>query len=126
MVEKERHKVLIVDDSPVVLEGSAIILEEAGFDVVTLDNPLSVAHAVRKENPRVLLIDLNMPTLNGATVVKILGQRDATRRTKVVLYSDAPVDQLRRVANECGADGYIQKTMNEADLISQVRSLVEN
>ncbi|HEY3447910.1 MAG TPA: response regulator [Myxococcales bacterium] len=120
-----KHKVLIVDDSPVVLEGSAIILEEAGFEVVTLDNPLSVAHAVRKENPQVLLIDLNMPTLNGATVVKILGQRDAGRRTKVVLYSDAPVDQLRRVANECGADGYIQKTMNEADLISQVRSLVE-
>ncbi|MGC4113814.1 MAG: response regulator [Myxococcales bacterium] len=122
----DKHKVLIVDDSPVVLEGSAIILEEAGFEVITLDNPLSVAHLVRKENPKVLLIDLNMPTLNGATVVKILGQRDASRRTKVVLYSDAPVDQLRRVASECGADGYIQKTMNEADLISQVRSLVEN
>lgn len=120
-----KHKVLIVDDSPVVLEGTAMILEEAGFEVVTLDNPLSVAHAVRKEKPSLLLIDINMPTLNGATVVKILGQQEATNRTKVILYSDTQVELLRSLAQQCGADGYIQKTMNGADLVSQVKSLVE-
>jgi len=121
----KRHKVLIVDDSPVALEGSAMILEEAGFEVKTLGNPLLIPFAMHQEKPRLLLVDLNMPTLDGATLVKILGDRDPNGRTKVVLYSDAPKDQLRKAAHECGADGYVRKTNDAEELVSQVRSFVE-
>ncbi|MBI5547775.1 MAG: response regulator [Deltaproteobacteria bacterium] len=122
----EKPKILIVDDSPVVLEGSAMVLEEAGFEVLTLENPLSVAHLVRKEKPGLLLIDINMPTVNGATVVKILGQQEAVHRTKVALYSDLPEARLRTIAAQCGADGFIQKTMDGAGLADQVRRLLQS
>ena len=121
----KRHKVLIVDDSPVALEGSAMILEEAGFEVKTLGNPLLIPFAMHQEKPRLLLVDLNMPTLDGATLVKILGERDRSR-TKVVLYSDSPEELLDKAVRECGADGYVRKTANQDELVKQVCRFVED
>src|SRR5688500_15479513 len=66
-----KSKVMMVDDSDVVLEAGRIVLEENGFDVVTLDNPLLVALAVRREQPDLVLLDVNMPALKGDAVTKI-------------------------------------------------------
>jgi DNA-binding response OmpR family regulator len=115
-----KQKILVVDDSNVVLQGTAIALEDAGFDVITLDNPLSVAHVLRKEQPVLMLIDVNMPTLTGDTVTSIVAKRGAGP-TKILLHSDVEELELRVRARQCGADGYIRKTGDETDFIRQVQ-----
>jgi CheY-like chemotaxis protein len=119
-VGQRKGKILMVDDSDVVLEMGAIILEEAGYEVVTLDNPLSVAYALRKQLPDLLLIDVNMPALTGDAVTKIVSHHGAARRIPVILYSDISIEELSERARLCGALGYIRKTNDEAEFVRKI------
>ena len=122
-----KQKILVVDDSKVVLEGTAMALEDAGFDVITLDNPLSVAHVLRKEQPALMLIDVNMPTLTGDRVTAILSKRaSGPGRTRILLHSDVNEAELSARAGQCGADGYIVKTGNEFEFVRQVQRALSN
>jgi two-component system chemotaxis response regulator CheB len=120
-----RGKVLMVDDSAVVLEAGRLALEDAGFSVVTLDNPLTVAGAVRRERPDLVLIDVNMPAVTGDIVAQIVNQHGITSKIKVVLYSDISESELQARAKKCGARGYIQKTGDEDELIRQVSEFMQ-
>lgn len=113
-------KILVVDDSPILLESTALALEEAGHEVLTLDNPLSVASVVRRERPALMLIDLNMPTLTGDMVARIVSEYGVAREMKVVLYSDVDETELARRASNCGATGFIPKRFMGEQLAEQV------
>jgi DNA-binding NarL/FixJ family response regulator len=117
-----KRKILMIDDSPVILEAGRMALEDAGYDVVTADNPLIVASLVRKERPDLVLIDVNMPAVTGDVVAQIAAQYGLTgnEKTRVVLYSDISTAELYERARRCGAAGYIRKTGDEAAMISEV------
>lgn len=117
------HKILILDDSPLALEAGRVALEQAGFEVLTLDNPLTITSAVRRERPDLALIDVDMPTLGGDSVVQILHQHGS--RLRVVLYSALTEEELAAKAQRCGADGFIRKTHSEVELIAQVRTFLD-
>ncbi len=99
-------------------------LEDEGFDVITMENPLVLAAAVRKERPDLVLIDVNMPAVTGDVVTGIVNSHGVTRRTPVVLYSDIPVEELAERARRCGASGFIRKTADEDDFVRRVRSFL--
>jgi DNA-binding response OmpR family regulator len=115
-----RGKILIVDDSAVVLEATGLALEEAGFEVVAIDNPLSVAHTVRRESPDVILIDVEMPAVSGDFVAQIVRSRGVTTGAPVLLHSDLPEEELQRRVAKCGANGFIKKTHDEKRLVAQL------
>jgi CheY-like chemotaxis protein len=78
---------LIVDDSREAREATALVLEQAGFRVVTATNgveALIVAHYAR---PVVALLDLMMPVLDGLQTARLLSESPSTRQMKVVAYS---------------------------------------
>jgi CheY-like chemotaxis protein len=85
---------LVVDDSPLVLNLTREILSEAGHQVVTADNPLTLPNLIRHTNFDLALVDLNMPTIQGDVVTTIL-QRAGLPTSKVVLFSEAPEDELK-------------------------------
>jgi CheY-like chemotaxis protein len=118
-----KRKILMVDDSEVILEAGRMALEDAGYDVVTADNPLIVANLVRKEHPDLVLIDVNMPAVTGDVVAAIAGQYNLAGGSKmpIVLYSDIAESELDRRARKCGAAGYIRKTGDEDAMITQLR-----
>src|SRR3954470_10894043 len=113
-------KVLIIDDSPVILEAAKMALEDEGYRVVALDNPLVLAAAMRNEQPDLVLIDVNMPTVTGDVVTGIVKAHGVTKRIPVVLYSDISIQELSERAKRCGAAGFIRKTGDEAEFIRQV------
>jgi CheY-like chemotaxis protein len=121
-----KAKVMMVDDSDVVLEAGRIALEENGFEVITLDNPLLVAVAVRREAPDLVLLDVNMPALKGDAVTKIITGHGLNKRIPVVLYSDISLAELEKRARECGATGFLRKTNDEEEFIRQVREWLKN
>ena len=120
-----KAKILVVDDSPVILETTRLILEEAGYQVVTLDNPLSMAHAVRKDSPDLVLLDVEMPAVRGDDVASIAGRHGATQGTPVVLYSDLAEKQLQERTLRCGAVGFIRKTNDEDSFLRQVEDCLK-
>jgi serine/threonine protein kinase len=116
-----RRKILVVDDSDVALEAARISLEESGFDVATLENPLVLVTKVREEAPDLVLLDISMPALAGDQLVAIVGRHQDMANTPVVLHSDLPRETLALRAKNCGAAGYIQKTADPDEFIKQVR-----
>ncbi len=125
MQRNNSNKVMVVDDSPVILAATRMTLEDAGYEVLSLENPLLVANAVRREKPDLVLIDVNMPAITGDLVAQIVAQHQRQLNVKVVLYSDMPSAHLAERAQRCGAIGFVRKTANEDDLIAQVRQFLE-
>jgi two-component system chemotaxis response regulator CheB len=100
--------VLIIDDSRVVLDTARLALEQAGFKVVTADNPITLPTLVRKHHIDLALVDLSMPALDGDVVVKLLAQM-GSRKTRAVLFSDSDEKELASRARKAGVLGYIKK-----------------
>jgi CheY-like chemotaxis protein len=107
-------RVLVLDDSTTSLCATQIILEDAGYQVVTTSNPLIVHYLIR---------DVEMVSVNGDTVVRIL-QRNATHprsmRPVIVLHSSRPRHELEQLVGVCDADGFIEKASGAQHLVSEV------
>ncbi len=121
MIESnQRKKVMIVDDSEVVLTVAQLALESAGFDVVTHPRPAGCIALILQTAPDLLLVDVNMPGLNGDTLVKMLGATQSKSEMIVLLYSSLQADVLEEKANACRAHGFIRKSESQLDLVRQV------
>lgn len=111
-------KIVLVDDSLVALEWAREALAPLGFDVVTYNASLGIQAFVRKNQPRLVLLDVNMPALNGDLVCRMLKESPQTKDVLVALYSSMPEDELQQLAIKSGADGYIIKS-NDANALSE-------
>jgi CheY-like chemotaxis protein len=115
-----RKKVMIVDDSEIVLAVAQYALQLAGYDVVTHPRPAGCLALVLQESPDLLLIDVNMPGLNGDTVVKMLGSTQSNGEMIVLLHSSLADDVLAQKAAAAHAHGYICKSDSPQNLVRQV------
>ncbi len=122
----QKQKILLVDDSPVILEAGKMALEDAGFEVNTLDNPLTLANVMWRTRPDLVLLDVNMPAVTGDVVAKIIGRHGVSSTIPVVLYSDVPSTDLQERAKRCGARGFIRKTGDDAQLVAAVRRFLSD
>lgn len=110
--------VLIVDDSVVMLEATSLTLEDAGYRVVTLENPLILPSIVRQEHPDLILLDVNMPMIRGEDVAVIIRRMGVDVSKSVVLFSDAR--DLEAVSARAGAAGFIPKSASPDELSAAV------
>ena len=123
MAEGAIIQVLIADDHSVVSDGLTLGLEQQDdFEVLgATRSGLTTLQKVRELHPDVLLLDLNMPDLDGFQVLSELG-RSSYRPAVLVLTSYHNPDYLVR-AMALGADGYFSKDANLATLIDALRKV---
>jgi len=113
-------KILVVDDSRLILEAVKESLVADGHHVVLTDNPLEVPHLIREQHPDLVLIDLNMPTMRGDIVARIV--RKAFGRSVVVLLHTEVPEEARLLLELAGAEGVVAKSADEAVVRDAVRS----
>ena len=115
-------RLLIADDHPVVRDGlRGMLASEADFEVV--GEAASGAEAVRlteRERPDVVLMDLQMPEVDGATATAEIAERFPSTRVLVLTTYDTDADILRAV--EAGATGYLLKDTPRERLFPAIRS----
>lgn len=118
------QRILLVDDSEIILEAVANDLRTAGFDVTTTTNPLLVASELRRIQPDLVLLDVDMPALKGPQIVAAL-RRSGVMTGAIVLYS-ATTDPvaLAGMASECGAVGSIPKSVTGDALLTEIRGFL--
>lgn len=114
-------KIVVIDDNQTVLTATRAILENAGFEVVTADRAIGASAIVIREEPDLVLMDLVMP-LNGAAIVSIMRSHSLLKDTTILMYSSRPLEELQAVAEECGADGYVQKSSSPELLVSEIQA----
>jgi DNA-binding response OmpR family regulator len=120
-----KGKILILDDSEIILEATKLSLEEAGFDVATLTSPFLLFETMQRERPDVVLVDVNMPALSGDRVLEVSNAFGAFRETPVLLYSTLEEQELRAMASRYGADGFVRKSLDRQNLLHEVDGWVK-
>lgn len=117
----EHGTIMVIDDSEVVLEVTKDALERAGFRVITRERSSGSVNFLVKEKPDLVLLDVNMPLVAGDMIATLVRRAAPNGKTIILLYSSLPSDELRAKALAAGADGYIRKTSNTAELVRHVQ-----
>ena len=107
-----RH-VLVADDEPAIVAMIKDILEEYGFHVVTAANGSEALRLVEEAEPQVVLLDMNMPVLDGEGFVAAVRERGL--RIPIVIMTAG--SSAKRWAAELGADAYLSKPFELANLL---------
>lgn len=116
-------KVLVVDDEPTNVLLVSRVMKRLGYEVVTAANGEEGLAAAVRERPDVVLLDVNMPQLNGFEVCRRLKDDPATRLIPVVLVTGLAAVEDRIRGLDAGADDFLSKPFAIAELEARVRSL---
>ena len=120
-MSETKIRVLVVDDDQDQLVLAERSLSSYGFDVRTHRSSLGVSNLVRSVAPDLVLLDVNIPALSGDKVLSLV-RAQAPLGTKFILYSASDESQLRVLANASGADGYLSKSVQGAELAQKLES----
>jgi FixJ family two-component response regulator len=107
-------QVLIVDDERDVLESTAMLVESIGYEPITLSDPAQVLETAEREQPAVLLQDLNMPDLNLSGLVAVLRLSPATDDMPIVFVSAR--EDVSDHATRYDAWDYLSKPFGKEEL----------
>jgi two-component system response regulator DegU len=120
-VDREKIKILVVDDHTLVREGTAKMLELAGeFEVVGQASAAREAlDQIRKLNPDVVLMDIKMPGINGIEATRMIKQE--WPEVEVIILSMYDEDEYVVEAVKAGATGYLLKDSSQDDLARAIR-----
>lgn len=102
-------KILLIDDSRVILQENARVLQEAGYEVVCSDDGESALKMARGHKPGLILLDMILPKLSGPEVLMRLKKDPVTKSIPVVVLSSLS-QKNRQKLMEAGAADYIEKS----------------
>ena len=115
-----RGTVLVVDDEPALIEAVSFQLEKAQYEVLVARNGNDALQVARSRHPDLILLDINLPGLDGLEVCQTLR---AENFTNTILLLSARGEEIDKVVGlEVGADDYVTKPFSARELVARVRA----
>ncbi len=124
MQEDAPPRVLIVDDEPLNLQLLEALLGPLNYEVIRASNGPDALHLVARAEVDLVLLDVMMPGMDGFEVCRRIKQNDMTRLIPVVLLTGMDSMDARLAGIEAGADDFLTKPPNRAELLARTRSLI--
>ncbi|MDI3282629.1 response regulator [Polyangium sp. 15x6] len=120
----ERVRVLVIDDDAAFGLAAARQLEEAGFAARFHRGPFGCLQAIRDMRCDAVVLDVNMPTLDGPLVLRMIRDAVGMGTTRVLLCSNMEAEPLARLAAISGAHGSLTKRAIDAELVPSIRAML--
>ena len=120
-----RPKILVVDDEPEAVELIEFNLKQAAFDVLTAADGSEALKKARTSLPRLIILDLMLPEVDGLEVCKMLRRDPATAAIPIVMVTAKAAELDRILGLELGADDYITKPFSPRELVLRIKKLLE-
>ena len=122
----EAHRMaLVVDDSLSARRAAAQVLRDAGFEVRTAIDGMQAAAILEKVTPQVILVDMEMPRMNGLELTTHVRNRAATRHIPIIMITSRSTQKHRQMAESAGVDVYLTKPFNDEELEQHVRRVTK-
>jgi len=118
-------RILIIQDSRAVNAMLKFRLESGGFSVETVETGEEGIEKTKTHQYELILVDYNLPGMNGNQVCQILKAEDNVRNTPIVFMSAKDEEKLSRITKEAGADGYIGLPFEGKKFIDQIAGFLK-
>ena len=123
---RRKIRVLIVDDSASVRKAlSDIIASDTDLEVMaTASDPYIAAERIRQEIPDVILLDIEMPRMDGFEFTKMVKADGRHAHIPIIMITSRTAEKHRNHAKELGVDLYLGKPFQEEDLLRNLREML--
>lgn len=113
-----KKKIMIAEDDTGILEAMQMMLEDAGYEVMTTVNGKTVQD-MNGELPDVLLLDIWMSGMDGTNICQHLKSQNRTKHIPIIMCSANKDTQ--KLAKKCGADDFLAKPFEMQDFLDMVK-----
>jgi DNA-binding response OmpR family regulator len=114
-------RILVVEDEPAIREFEVTYLHDAGYETIEAADGQSAINLFTEQRPDLVVLDINLPRLNGFEVCETI-RATATTPILIVTSYDSDEDEVKGLS--LGADDYIKKPFNPNVLVARVQALV--
>ena len=119
----QESKFLIVDDEPVVFKVVAKYLKLAGYkNCLTTSESTKAVEIIRRESPDIVLLDVEMPQVNGLDILEEIRASASTAMIPVIILTACEDQETKQKALNLGATDFLSKPVDPSDLVPRVRN----
>jgi DNA-binding response OmpR family regulator len=115
-----KHKILVVEDDPAILDGLVDLLVGEGFEAFPAKDGNKALRLYEDKKPDLILLDIMIPEISGYDVCKQIRRNDATTPIVMLTAKGQEIDKV--VGLEIGADDYIVKPFSVNELLARIRA----
>lgn len=115
-----KRKVLTVDDASTMRKMIALTLKAAGYEVIEAPDGPEALDLISKMDVDMMILDVNMPKMNGIEVVRKIRNDQRHCRTPIIMLTTETQDKVRNEAKLAGATGWINKPFKQDHLVGAV------
>lgn len=112
--------ILVVEDEPAILLGLEEFLKEENFEVIKSDDGKQGYELALKEIPDLILLDVNLPSIDGIQVCRMLREKGFQNPIIILTSRGEKIDKV--VGLEVGADDYVTKPFDTRELLARIRT----
>ncbi len=121
---KEPPAALVVDDSLSARRSLAQFVSDMGMEVVTAKDGFDAISAIENKKPSLLLVDLEMPRMNGLELTAHLRSRDEYKDIPVIMITSRSTDRHKTLAENAGVNTYLTKPWSEDELMQCIEKQI--
>lgn len=116
--------ILVIDDNDTQLEYMNELLTQKGYAVKTSTDSVTAVDTMLKLNPRVVILDIMMPHLDGYTILKRMRDQQSLAKVPVIIYTGKsfPIDEQK--ARHLGANSYLVKPVKGSVIIEEIKKYI--
>jgi two-component system, cell cycle response regulator DivK len=116
--------VLLVEDNPANMALATFLLQSAGHLVLTAKNAEAALMLARGEHPELILMDIQLPGMDGLEVTALLKRDEATRNIPVIALTALAMKGDEERIRAAGCDGYISKPLAYKDFLATISAVL--
>jgi len=117
-------RILAVDDSRTIREMVGAILGQMGHEVILANDGAEAMNIARDTSVDLVLTDINMPNMNGISLVYKLRRLDAYKNTPILMLTTETADFKKEKSKNMGANGWVQKPFDAGRLEKAVNAML--
>jgi two-component system, cell cycle response regulator DivK len=118
--------ILVVEDNPTNMKLSTFVLESADYTVITATDAEIGLTLARERHPDLILMDVQLPGMDGLDATALLKADEATRAIPVVALTALAMKGDEERIRAAGCDGYIAKPLDYKELLATVKTSLES